>query len=123
MHGSGDGATAFNLPDLRGRFLRGVDHGQGRDPDAASRSMATIGGQTGDSVGTVQSGEYGSHDHGGSTGQGDKSSWYWQSGEHAFTSQGSNVLGVNGSHYHAISASGGKETRPVNVALEFIIKY
>src|ERR1051325_6033662 len=35
--GNGDALTTFNLPDMRGRFLRGTDHGLGSDPDAASR--------------------------------------------------------------------------------------
>lgn len=31
--GAGDGASTFNLPDLRGQFIRGWDHGAGIDPD------------------------------------------------------------------------------------------
>lgn len=31
-YGSGDGSTTFNLPDLRGEFIRGWDHGRGLDP-------------------------------------------------------------------------------------------
>lgn len=30
-YGSGDGSTTFNVPDLRGEFLRGVDDGRGVD--------------------------------------------------------------------------------------------
>jgi phage-related tail fiber protein len=50
----GNGSSEFNLPDYRGRFLRGVDHGAGRDPDASSRTASASGGATGDSVGSVQ---------------------------------------------------------------------
>jgi len=53
-HGEGDGSTTFHLPDYRGRFLRGVDAGAGRDPNAASRAPMNPGGNTGDAVGTVQ---------------------------------------------------------------------
>lgn len=30
-YGAGDGSTTFNLPDLRGEFVRGWDHGRGVD--------------------------------------------------------------------------------------------
>lgn len=52
--GEGDGSTTFNLPDMRGRFVRGVDNGQGVDPDAATRTAMATGGNTGDNVGSVQ---------------------------------------------------------------------
>jgi microcystin-dependent protein len=53
-HGNGNGTTTFTLPDYRGRFLRGVDSGQSRDPDAASRTAMATGGNAGDAVGSVQ---------------------------------------------------------------------
>ena len=41
--GIGDGSTTFNLPDLRGYFLRGVDGSDGRDPEGLSRSAQVAG--------------------------------------------------------------------------------
>ena len=54
--GTGDNATTFNLPDLRGMFLRGVagDDLEG-DPDANNRvSRYDNGGNTGNNVGSYQ---------------------------------------------------------------------
>ena len=62
-HGAGDGVTTFNLPDYRGRFLRGVDHGAGHDPDAATRTAAQPGGNAGDQVGSLERDAYATHDH------------------------------------------------------------
>ena len=53
--GTGDGATTFNLPDLRGMFLRGVSGDSGNDADADSRVVLTDnGGNTGNNVGSYQ---------------------------------------------------------------------
>jgi len=61
--GAGNGRTTFNLPDLRGRFLRGADLGAGRDPDASTRAASAYGGFEGDDVGTVQGDSLQSHSH------------------------------------------------------------
>jgi phage-related tail fiber protein len=69
--GSGDGSTTFNLPDLRGEFVRGFDDGRGIDtgrafgsaqgdairnitgslvaskPQAATGAFTVVGGQAG----------------------------------------------------------------------------
>jgi len=39
QYGAGDGSSTFNLPDLRGEFIRGFDHGRGVD---SNRSMASF---------------------------------------------------------------------------------
>ena len=56
--GSGNGSTTFNLPDMRGVFLRGVPgaraDGKG-DPDANTTYRTSIsGGNAGDAVGSYQ---------------------------------------------------------------------
>jgi microcystin-dependent protein len=38
--GAGDGSSSFHLPDLRGRFLRGVDGSANVDPDKAPRCLS-----------------------------------------------------------------------------------
>jgi hypothetical protein len=67
--GQGDGSTTFNVPDLRGYFLRGTDAGARRDPDVADRTAIGeergMGGNIGDNVGSVQSDEFGKHTHDG----------------------------------------------------------
>ena len=62
-HGQGDGSSTFNIPDYRGRFLRGIDGIAGRDPDAASRAAMNTGGQTGNNVGSVQGHAFQTHTH------------------------------------------------------------
>lgn len=62
-HGSGDGSTTFNLPDYRGRFMRGRDGGVARDPDRAARIASASGGNTGDNVGTTQADAIQGHEH------------------------------------------------------------
>ncbi|MBQ7461189.1 MAG: tail fiber protein [Bacteroidaceae bacterium] len=53
--GTGDGSTTFNLPDLRGMFLRGVSGDSGYDPDADTRVLLKDnGGNTGNNVGSYQ---------------------------------------------------------------------
>jgi hypothetical protein len=52
--GDNDKGVNFNIPDMRGMFLRGVDNGAGNDPDANSRKASHTGGNVGDTVGTLQ---------------------------------------------------------------------
>lgn len=44
----------FNLPDLRGLFIRGVSNDTDRDPDKNARSLLRHGGNIGNEVGSYQ---------------------------------------------------------------------
>lgn len=126
--GEGNNTTTFNVPDLRGRFLRGRDGGAGRDPDAAGRTAMATGGNTGDAVFSVQDDEFEAHNH-GVTDPGHTHSMSTQSttaGSQAnaanYTVPGettsSNTTGIT------INNSGGStETRPKNVNVNYIIKF
>lgn len=95
--GAGDGSTTFNVPDLRGEFIRGWDDGRGVD--------------SGRAFGSSQSGSTQSHYHqmqSGGTGAGT----IWATGDTA-GSTSSTVSNV----------ADGTETRPRNVALLACIKY
>lgn len=146
--GSGDGSTTFNLPDLRGRFLRGQDDGTARDPDAASRTASASGGNTGDAVGTLQGEAYKSHNHTQdahghtvtdpghthvqqvNTANGGTSHASFDGGNNngaitpvTNTTTQSRTTGVTVDNATATNqVSGGNETRPINAAVVWIIK-
>lgn len=116
-HGRGDNSTTFNVPDYRGRFLRGVSEGSGLDPDANSRTAMATGGNTGNAVGSVQGDVFGSHSHSytnypsynlGSIGADANN-----------PSRGNFGGGANGT---TSGASGGNETRPKNANVVFCVK-
>ena len=48
------GAQKFNVPDLRGLFVRACDNGSGRDSRVATRTALLPGGNAGDAVGSYQ---------------------------------------------------------------------
>jgi len=108
-YGSTDG-NSFNLPDLRGQFLRGWDHSAGVDPDSGSRTDRGDG-TTGDHVGTRQEGQIQSHKHNitardiAGTYGGDQNFW--------------EIGGGGKSTEH----TGGNETRPRNINVMWVIKY
>lgn len=114
--GNGDGSTTFHLPDLRGRFLRGVDAAAGNDPDAGSRTAANAGGNTGDAVGSVQDHQNASHSHGLVTA-------YQASVGANNSSTPINRYAVNSSRNdNSTGGSGGNESRPKNANVNYIIK-
>ena len=128
-HGAGDGTTTFALPDYRGRFLRGVANGSANDPDRATRTAMSAGGNTGDNVGSVQADAFGSHNHNYS-GSDISVALSGSSGYTLFTRgvQNPTTENIPGNRFDpndnlgAIFPSGGNETRPKNAGVNFIIK-
>lgn len=109
-YGSGNGSSTFNVPDARGLFLRGWNNGSGRDPDAGSRTAAATGGATGDNIGSYQADQFANHSHAVGA---DNS---------ATGSAGSARTGASVNTAFPTNASGGNETRPKNLYVNYIIK-
>jgi len=98
-YGTGDGSTTFNLPDLRGEFIRGWDAGRGID--------------SGRTFGTAQSDAFEAHNHDVS----------WTAAEGG-SGAGSRVQTYNvGYNNNPTETVGGNETRPRNIAMLYCIKY
>jgi microcystin-dependent protein len=111
--GAGDAVSTFNLPDLQGRFLRGVTKDATRDPDFASRIAMAPFGNTGGNVGSLQNDDFMSHAHGGAM------SITASPQANAYNPSAGLYFIWNGS----TAAAGGNETRPKNAYVNFIIKY
>ena len=128
--GVGDGSSTFNLPDLRGEFLRGRDSGKGSDADAASRTG-------GEAVGSSQN-------HGNPRLFGSFSE-YHANARHFISNQTGHsgtqaIYGSGNSNYRqalqsddgpsahvnldsSLVISHGSDVRPRNVAVQYCIKY
>ncbi len=103
--GVGNGSSTFNVPDLRGEFLRGWDDSRGVD--------------NGRSFGSAQADELKSHDHTQRPSTG--TIWldvYSTSGGTWPNERDGNIIGGANT-----GATGGTETRPRNIALLACIKY
>ena len=117
--GYGDTTTTFNLPDLRGVFLRGVNgtrsDGNG-DPDAANRAGPANGANGGNAVGSFQHDMFASHSHNLNSPIG-----YAQGPGSYHGSEWTQSSGRNDTS--GTTSVGGSETRPKNVYVNYIIKY
>lgn len=98
--GSGNGSTTFNLPDIRGEFIRGWDHDRGID--------------NGRTFGSLQADEFKSHTH-----------TYLRTNivKASFANSTNGVDNTTPQSSVNTGSSGGTETRPRNIALMYCIKY
>ena len=95
LYGVGDGSTSFNVPDLRGEFIRGFSDGRGVD--------------TGRIMGSFQADEFKSHRH----------------SQHNLYAPAAGVDAGFGARDNSANtgATGGSETRPRNIAMLYCIKF
>ncbi|MCG8433594.1 MAG: phage tail protein [Gammaproteobacteria bacterium] len=114
----------FYLPDLRGRFVRGVnagakDDGKPRDPQADERKPSQSDGWKGNQVGSVQQDALETHVHNYQmafvSGMGDKGDPVYGKDK----SQPTSTPLTTGTNPARVST----ETRPKNIAVNFLIRY
>tara|TARA_R100000458_G_C8247673_1_gene225214 strand:+ start:40 stop:798 length:759 start_codon:yes stop_codon:yes gene_type:complete len=122
----GDGTTGtgaagtgnFNLPDFRGFFLRGRVYSStgteaGRDPDCLSRTNLLTGGATALNLGSYQDQQFKAHNH--------------TTTAVRLTGSSQNMPNSTGPQINSIAQTstdtGGNETRPKNIYVEYIIKH
>lgn len=117
-YGAPDG-DHFNLPDLRGLFLRGRDDGADRDPDWEKRSASKAGGAAKGAVGSYQDDAFETHNHKYKY----KQQAHWMKGGSG-SNQGAGAA-VNTSKWietNKLTGRHKKETRPKNIYVNYIIK-
>ena len=119
-HGSGNGSTTFNLPDYRGRFLRGVDESAGNDPDKATRTAMATGGNVGNLVGSIQADAFQGHQHNYYYSQNGGSGNISLNDRNPYTNGTTSGYVTDGSYGTPRPAS---ETRVKNAYVNFCIKF
>ncbi|AGF74953.1 putative phage tail fiber protein [Bartonella australis AUST/NH1] len=122
--GIGDGTTTFNIPDLRGMFLRGLDSERGLDKGRVLGSRQEESFKAHTHQGTIS--ENGGHAHKYLEPTKPYYSWTGQGGIHDYIcgNREEKLTGASGQHSHTLTlkATGGPETRPVNIAVVYAIK-
>lgn len=124
-YGAGNGSTTFNLPDLRGEFVRGYDHGRGIDVIPSGRA-----------IGSAQSSQNASHTHTATVTDPGHTHTYQTSlttqgvdtdshGHDDSVNEDSHTINTGGRTTGITvsnATSGGAEARPRNIAMMYVIK-
>jgi microcystin-dependent protein len=139
--GRGNNSSTFNLPDLRGRFLRGVSGTSNEDPEAGARVSKYSGGNIGNEVGSYQGDANQSHTHTGVT---NADGWHQHNISNNMRRRGNDTgdcefnysnsggcaatLTTNageGAHQHGFTTNpqGSADSRPRNAYVNYLIKY
>jgi len=125
-HGAGDGSSTFNVPDLRGEFVRGWDDSRGVD--------------SGRNFGSAQSDQNQQHNHSASATSTVNDPGHIHQVQYSNSDSGDGVIeesgtglsgqeptlsattGITVSTSVSIGNSGGSEARPRNIAMMYVIK-
>ena len=125
-HGAGNGSTTFNVPDLRGEFVRGWDDSRGVD--------------SGRNFGSAQSDQNKQHNHSASATSSVSDPGHFHNVPYSNSDSGDGVIEESGTGFSgveptnsattgisvstsvSIGNSGGNEARPRNIAMMYVIK-
>ncbi len=128
QYGSGNGSTTFNIPDLRGEFVRGFDNGKGTD---SGRSIASAQSSNNLSHGHSVSASVNDSGHNHATSLGNNRVFLVGGSQHVsfggpggYPGQDFSMSNANTGISVSISQSnaGGSEARPRNIAMMYVIK-
>ena len=120
-YGRGNGSTTFNLPDLRGEFVRGADNGRGIDSGRA------LGSAQGDAIRNI-TGNFGNIAYQMYQAGGDANGAFQAAtGKYGWSTTVSATQSIQGTDGIKFDASRvvptASDNRPRNIALNYIIKY
>ena len=126
--GAGNGSTTFNLPDLRGEFVRGWDNSKGTDSGRSFASSQTDSNKQHNHTATATSTVTDpGHNHVYVDQVAIQENYRpWKAGDNDCASRDKNTsnafTGISVSTSVSVANDGGSEARPRNIAMMYVIK-